>query len=93
MEPTVIAYGGSAAAAGPRRAAPLADLDFSIGHDALAAGGAVPLTYPMRGGLVSDFDAWSARCCVGGEGRCQGGARPVPAAGLASAQQVPAHAA
>ena len=38
-------------------AAPLADLDFSIGSAALAHPGAA-LTYPMRGGVISDFDAW-----------------------------------
>lgn len=68
VEPTVIAYhgagtstsglrgGGKAAAA----ADPLADLDYSIGSAALANTAGSALTYPMRGGVISDFDSWQA---------------------------------
>lgn len=69
VEPTVVAYhgavtgtsglrgGGKAAAA----ADPLADLDYSIGHAALANAAGSALTYPMKGGIISDFDSWCGR--------------------------------
>ncbi len=46
--------GGKAAGA----ADPLADLDYSIGHAALANAAGSALTYPMKGGIISDFDSW-----------------------------------
>lgn len=69
VEPTVVAYhgagtgtsglrsGGKAAAA----ADPLADLDYSFGHAALANAAGSALTYPMKGGVISDFDSWCGR--------------------------------
>lgn len=68
VEPTVLAQRGSAGASGRRlggggggAAGSLADLDYSIGHEALAAGAGAALTYPMRGGLINDFDTWWVR--------------------------------
>lgn len=66
VEPTVLAQHGAAAAASGRRlgggssssGGPLADLDYTIGHEALANAAGSALTYPMRGGLINDFDAW-----------------------------------
>lgn len=58
----MVAYGG-ASTSGSRRVAGgerslLADLDYSIGHEALTAGAGAALSYPMKGGLIADFDSW-----------------------------------
>ena len=59
VEPTVVAYhGGATGPASSSRSNPLADLDYSIGNEALAGAAGAALCYPMRGGLISDFDAW-----------------------------------
>jgi hypothetical protein len=67
VEPTVIGYNAAAAGggrgAGGSRAPPLADLDFTIGQAALD-GPAAALTYPMRGGIISDFDVWCVSACM-----------------------------
>jgi actin-related protein 3 len=55
VQPSVVAYHEPAGSSKP-----LADLDYSIGHEALATGATAAggLCYPMKGGLVADFDAW-----------------------------------
>ena len=57
---------GGGRGAGGSRAPPLADLDYTIGQAALDSPSAA-LTYPMRGGIISDFDAWCvpAACLPG----------------------------
>ncbi len=55
MEPTVLGY--PKAAPGGKRG-PLADLDYVVGSAALAQSSAgMALTYPMKEGIITDFDA------------------------------------
>ncbi|KAL4419507.1 hypothetical protein ABPG77_002293 [Micractinium sp. CCAP 211/92] len=56
VEPTVLGY--PKAAPGGNRG-PLADLDYVVGSAALAqSSGGMALTYPMKEGIITDFDAW-----------------------------------
>lgn len=67
VEPTVVGYGRAAAGGGrggalSSSAGPLADLDYVVGSAALSPAYAV--CYPMKQGLIADWDAmeklWAA---------------------------------
>jgi hypothetical protein len=53
VEPTAVGYGQRGQ--GPQ--GPLADLDYAIGGEALASP-AYAVCYPMKHGVVDDWDAW-----------------------------------
>lgn len=69
VEPTVLGYPKAVPGAGR---GPLADMDYVVGSAALAQSSAgMALSYPMKGGIISDFDA-----CEGMQGEAQGGSGP-----------------